>query len=162
MSAIAPILTLGSAVQVVLGIVFVLISAFMILVILIQKPKGGGLAGAFGGAGGGQQAMFGAKVGDFLTWVTVVLFTVFLIVAVVIVWTSKPPELGSVSPTPNATTTSTPDPVDITPADTTPADTTPVDTTSAGTIPADTAPETPAGDAPTGGAPPTGDEPTTE
>ena len=50
---------------------------------LIQKPKGGGLSGAFGGgAGGGStQAVIGARVGDVLTIVTVVCFVLFLLLA---------------------------------------------------------------------------------
>ncbi len=83
-------LTVGSVLLTVLSITFVLICAFMILVVLIQKPKGGGLSGAFGGGGGGgSQAVFGAKVGDFLTWFTVALFALFLVVAIVLVFLSR-------------------------------------------------------------------------
>ena len=61
-------MTLGSAWLVTtLATLFVLTCIFMMLVILIQKPKGGGLSGAFGGAGGSAQAAFGAKTGDLLT-----------------------------------------------------------------------------------------------
>lgn len=63
-------------------IAFILVCAVMMLVVLIQKPKGGGLSGAFGGAGGGSsQAVFGSKVGDVLTWVTVGCFVLFLLLA---------------------------------------------------------------------------------
>jgi preprotein translocase subunit SecG len=44
------------------------VSVFLILLILIQRGKGGGLAGAFGGAGG--QSAFGTKAGDMFTKVT--------------------------------------------------------------------------------------------
>lgn len=44
---------------------------FMILLILIQRGKGGGLAGAFGGMGG--QSAFGTKAGDAFTKITVVV-----------------------------------------------------------------------------------------
>jgi preprotein translocase subunit SecG len=60
---------------------FVIVSVFMILLILIQKGRGGGLASAFGGAGG--NTAFGAKTGDVLTWATSVVFGIFLILAVV-------------------------------------------------------------------------------
>ena len=57
-------------------ILMVLISVFLILIILIQRGKGGGLVGAFGGMGGGS--MFGTKTTDvFLKitiWTTVVWF----------------------------------------------------------------------------------------
>lgn len=58
---------------------FVVLSVVMILVILVQRPQGGGLAGAFGGAGGGgTETVFGGRVGDALTWATVVIFVVYL------------------------------------------------------------------------------------
>src|SRR5690606_10768513 len=73
-----------------LSIAFVLVCLFMMLVILIQKPKGGGLSGAFGGAGGSAQAAFGAKTGDVLTWFTVVCFALFLLLAMGLTWTIRP------------------------------------------------------------------------
>jgi len=77
-----------------LAIGFILVCGLLILVVLIQKPKGGGLSGAFGGAGGGSaQAAFGAKVGDFLTWATVGLFAGFLLLAMGLTWTAVTPEL---------------------------------------------------------------------
>jgi preprotein translocase subunit SecG len=67
----------------ILTIVFILVSAAMILIILVQRPQGGGLAGAFGGAGGtGADTVFGGRVGDALTWMTVVAFVVYLGLAV--------------------------------------------------------------------------------
>ncbi|MCH7627871.1 MAG: preprotein translocase subunit SecG [Proteobacteria bacterium] len=53
------------------------ICGLIILVILLQRGRGGGLAGAFGG--GGSSSAFGAKTGDVFTIVTVVLATVFLV-----------------------------------------------------------------------------------
>ncbi len=90
LESIMPTFAAASFGTIALGILFFLVAAFMILVVLIQKPKGGGLAGAFGGGGGGgQQAMFGAKVGDVLTWVTVVIFALFLLLAVALVFTGR-------------------------------------------------------------------------
>jgi preprotein translocase subunit SecG len=60
---------------------FVAICVLLIIVILLQKGRGGGLAGAFGGAGG--HSAFGAKTGDVFTWVTIALTTMFVVVAVV-------------------------------------------------------------------------------
>ena len=55
----------------------------MILIILVQRPQGGGLASAFGGAGGGgTDTVFGGRVGDALTIMTVVAFILFLGLAV--------------------------------------------------------------------------------
>ena len=59
---------------------FIIISVFLILLILIQKGRGGGLASAFGGAGG--NTAFGSKTGDVLTWATSIVFGVFLLLSV--------------------------------------------------------------------------------
>jgi preprotein translocase subunit SecG len=50
------------------GIALFLISVFLILLILVQRGRGGGLAGALGGPGG--QSAFGTKAGDTFTWIT--------------------------------------------------------------------------------------------
>jgi len=72
------------------GFFFVVVSLVMILAILIQKPKGGGLAAAFGGGGGGgDQSMFGARVGDVMTWITVVLFVAFISLGIILVYTAS-------------------------------------------------------------------------
>ena len=60
---------------------FICVCLLLILIVLIQKGRGGGLASAFGGGGGGQTA-FGAKTGDVLTWITSVIFGVFLLLAI--------------------------------------------------------------------------------
>ena len=60
--------------------VFIIVCLFMILLVLIQKGRGGGLASAFGGAGG--NTAFGSKTGDVLTWATSVVFGIFLILAI--------------------------------------------------------------------------------
>jgi preprotein translocase subunit SecG len=52
--------------------------------VLIQKGRGGGLASAFGGAGG--NTAFGSKTGDVLTWATSIIFGVFLVLAVSLNW----------------------------------------------------------------------------
>lgn len=44
-------------------------SLFLILLVLIQRGRGGGLAGAFGGLGG--QSAFGTKAGDLFTRITI-------------------------------------------------------------------------------------------
>ena len=52
-----------------LGFSLVLTALFLILLVLIQRGRGGGLAGAFGGMGG--QSAFGTKAGDVFTKITV-------------------------------------------------------------------------------------------
>ena len=52
-----------------LGFMLVVTSLFLILLVLIQRGRGGGLAGALGGMGG--QSAFGTKAGDMFTRITV-------------------------------------------------------------------------------------------
>jgi preprotein translocase subunit SecG len=66
----------------VLIVIFIFACVLMILTVLIQKPQGGGLAGAFGGGSGSGQTAFGTKTGDALTVLTIIVFTVFLAFAI--------------------------------------------------------------------------------
>ena len=61
----------------------IIVSIGLILIILMQRPQGGGLASAFGGAGGASSdTVFGGRVGDALTWMTVAGFIVYLILSI--------------------------------------------------------------------------------
>jgi preprotein translocase subunit SecG len=62
-----------------LALVLTIISLFMILLVLIQRGRGGGLAGAFGGMGG--QSAFGTRAGDIFTRITIVLAVVWVLLA---------------------------------------------------------------------------------
>jgi len=53
-----------------LYILLAITSLFLICLVLIQRGKGGGLAGAFGGVGG--SSAFGTKAGDVFTRVTMI------------------------------------------------------------------------------------------
>jgi preprotein translocase subunit SecG len=53
----------------------------LILLVMVQRGKGGGLAGAFGGMGG--QSAFGTKAGDLFTRVTIVVAAVWIILCMV-------------------------------------------------------------------------------
>jgi preprotein translocase subunit SecG len=66
----------------VVAVLFVICCVALVLIILIQKGRGGGLSAAFGG--GMASGILGSKTGDFLTWVTIVLVGVFLLFAVVL------------------------------------------------------------------------------
>jgi preprotein translocase subunit SecG len=59
----------------------ILIGLFLAFIILIQRGKGGGLAGAFGGPGG--SSAFGSRTGDafmrFTIWVAGVWIIVLMI-----------------------------------------------------------------------------------
>ncbi|MFG0246593.1 MAG: preprotein translocase subunit SecG [Phycisphaerales bacterium JB052] len=73
--------------------VFMIISIAMVLLVLIQRPQGGGLSGAFGAGGGGGgagQTAFGTKTGDVLTMATITIFVLFLITAIVLNFGTRP------------------------------------------------------------------------
>jgi preprotein translocase subunit SecG len=60
-----------------LSVIYVLVCLFLILVVLLQAGKGGGMGSAFGGGGGSQTVFGGAGAGNFLTrltWISAVLF----------------------------------------------------------------------------------------
>ena len=75
--------------QALLIFLLVAVSLFMILLILIQRGKGGGLAGAFGGMGG--QSAFGTKAGDTFTKITIwtVLFWFSLCVSTLVILSGR-------------------------------------------------------------------------
>jgi preprotein translocase subunit SecG len=56
-------------------------AVLLISVILLQRGRGGGLAGAFGGSGG--QSAFGTKAGDVFTRITIGIAIVWVTLAVV-------------------------------------------------------------------------------
>ncbi len=70
--------------QVILTFFIVLVSLLLMGLILLQKNRGSGLSGAFGGVGG--HTAFGTKTGDFLTWVTVGLAGVFIVLSITAVF----------------------------------------------------------------------------
>ena len=65
------ILPLGAIAGVLLGWLMAFLSLFLIMLILVQRGKGGGLTGALGGPGG--QSAFGSKAGDMFTGITIVV-----------------------------------------------------------------------------------------
>ena len=79
--ALNPVLAAGFIMNVI-AVLFVIGSVVLILVVLIQKGKGGGLSGAF--AGGMASGILGSKTGDVLTWITISVASLFIIVALVL------------------------------------------------------------------------------
>jgi preprotein translocase subunit SecG len=79
--AVLPVLAVGILMNLV-AVLFVLVCITLILVILIQKGRGGGLSAAFGG--GMASGLLGSKTGDFLTWATIAVVSVFLVLAVIL------------------------------------------------------------------------------
>ena len=82
------------------AVLFVICALILILVILVQKGKGGGLSGAIsGGAVGG---ILGTQTKGPMTWITIFLACIFLVLAVVMAKFYKPTvtEPGSEQPAP--------------------------------------------------------------
>jgi len=71
------------------GPLMFLTAVFLILLVLVQRGRGGGLAGALGGAGG--QSAFGAKAGDLFTRITMVSATFWILLCVLAVRLLAPP-----------------------------------------------------------------------
>ena len=64
-----------------LNLILFLLGAFLILLILIQRGKGGGLIGALGGAGGSSP--FGSRAGDQFTRLTIYIALIWLLLTMV-------------------------------------------------------------------------------
>ncbi len=150
------VLTLGVS-QIVVGLLtvgFLACSVLLILTVLIQRPQGGGLSGAFGAGAGSGETAFGARTGDALTIATISFFVLWLAVAVglVLVMSGK----AAVPPGTNAVSNAPPAQPAGTPADAgTPTETLPGGApteTSAGDTPADTS--APTDETPADGTPP--------
>jgi len=60
-------------------VLLLFLGTILMIVVLLQRGRGGGLAGAFGGAGG--QSAFGTKAGDVFTKITVVIAVAWVLVA---------------------------------------------------------------------------------
>ena len=69
-----------------------IVGTLLIFLVLIQRGKGGGLAGAFGGAGG--SSAFGSRAGDLFTRITLVLAGIWIVLIMVhirVIQSSKAP-----------------------------------------------------------------------
>ncbi len=63
-----------------ISMTFLLLTGILLMfIVLLQRGRGGGLAGAFGGAGG--QSAFGTKAGDVFTKITVVIAVIWVVLA---------------------------------------------------------------------------------
>jgi len=67
----------------ILNVLIVVGSLFLVCIILIQRGKGGGLAGAFGGVGG--SSAFGTKAGDVFTRITIGVAIGWILTAMLLV-----------------------------------------------------------------------------
>ena len=71
----------ASFVGTVLGVVLCGTAIFLVLVVLVQRGRGGGLAGALGGMGG--QSAFGSKAGDLFTRITIAIAFFWIVLCAV-------------------------------------------------------------------------------
>ena len=78
--------TVPFVMKVVVGI-WVLLAVILVLLVLIQKGRGGGLSSTFGGL---SSSLLGTKTGDFLTWVTISVVALWLLLSVVAAKWFKP------------------------------------------------------------------------
>ncbi|MFT5422991.1 MAG: preprotein translocase subunit SecG [Phycisphaerales bacterium] len=128
---------------------FLIVCVILMLVVLIQRPQGGGLSGAFGAggsSGGAGQTAFGTKTGDALTFATIGMFILYLLFAVGLNFATRPENIEHAG-VPSVTSTD------------------PVETSGSGPLPTDENPAAPPTDTPAdapAGELPTGDEPTTD
>jgi preprotein translocase subunit SecG len=79
----------------VMNLVLLLVGIFLILLVLIQRGKGGGLAGAFGGAGG--SSAFGSRAGDTFTRVTIYLAAVWILLIMFLIKMVQPTDAKTAS-----------------------------------------------------------------
>lgn len=77
---------------------FLITCVVMILTVLIQRPTGGGLVGAFGSGAGSGQTVFGTKTGDALTVATISMFVIYLLFAVGLNYAVRPPKGAPAAP----------------------------------------------------------------
>jgi len=120
----------------ILLLLFIFVSIAMVLVILVQRPQGGGLSQAFGGGAGGTESVFGGRTGDALTVTTVSCFVVWLVLAMGLNAMSNTRRTAAEEPKlPEA---------DVAPATDTPATLTPIPAPTLTPIPAPTLTPVPA------------------
>jgi preprotein translocase subunit SecG len=70
-----------------LTIVYVFVCVFLILVVLLQAGRGGGMGAAFGGSS--QTVFGGAGAGNFLTRLTVVMAAMFMLLSATLAYLSS-------------------------------------------------------------------------
>ncbi len=95
-----------NALAVLFGIVMFLTAVFLILLVLVQRGRGGGLSGALGGMGG--QSAFGTKAGDLFTKITMYAATFWILLCIAAILVLNPQKIAksnAKSETPEFTTT---------------------------------------------------------
>ncbi len=82
-------------IQTILTVVFVIAALLLVFVVLIQSGKGGGLAGgAFGGVDSMGSVFGGKGSAPFLTRMTTILVTMFMVIALLLGMVTRGGEVG--------------------------------------------------------------------
>jgi len=109
---------LATLLNAVLGWALFLLSLFLVLLILVQRGRGGGLTGALGGPGG--QSAFGTKAGDLFTRITSFVALGWIALCAFTMWSigSHTPSVAVdpaplIAPSPAAQRSSTTTPIDF-------------------------------------------------
>lgn len=71
--------------------IFGMVCFLLIVVVLLQRGRGVGLSGAFGGTG--THAALGSKTGDVLTWITMVGIGIFILLSIGLNYVFREPAL---------------------------------------------------------------------
>ncbi len=75
--------------ETILQVIHLFVCAMLILVVLLQQGKGGGMGAAFGGGGAGGQVFGGRGAGTLLTRATSVFAAVFMLTSVSLAYLSS-------------------------------------------------------------------------
>ncbi|MDX1929225.1 MAG: preprotein translocase subunit SecG [Pirellulaceae bacterium] len=87
---------IGAMAQYFFGFTIFVLSSFLVLLVLVQRGRGGGLTGALGGPGG--QSAFGTKAGDLFTRITIGVATAWILLCATAVFMLRSralPQTGS-------------------------------------------------------------------
>lgn len=132
--------------QYVFGPALFLLSLFIVLIILLQRGRGGGLTGALGGAGGASA--FGVKAGDIFTRITAVSILFWIVLCALTTFWYLPDSLDIASDPASlslkksnaggmgAKDSSEPIPSETAPSETAPSETAPSDIKTENSTPA--------------------------
>ena len=76
-----PLFADASTWSILLNVLVIVLSLLLMFIVLIQRGKGGGLAGAFGGVGGSSP--FGSRAGDAFTKITLYMAAVWILLIMI-------------------------------------------------------------------------------
>lgn len=88
MAGVNPLFAAWTWVPPLLNVILLLLGLFLILLVLIQRGKGGGLAGAFGGMGG--SSAFGSRAGDTFTRITIFVAAIWILLIMITIKVVQP------------------------------------------------------------------------